>query len=557
MEIELQEAKAEIERLNCNLDDKDYIIKSQYDENEALKAIVSELKKKNINAKKDINQCEGQGGNLLEELVDRQRKVEDELKWKVEQFKHLEEAYEKLRDQFRVSKTEWGSEKSSLVDEISKLQESLDEGNRTAEGLRNQLAMCKQALENEEIRRKKFEEQVCEMKSLLESVTQNEGFEGKECSVAENGEEEVANLRHTLRVKEMDYKDMEYRVKKLERENEELLASIKELQEAHIPRAVPTPSSWAKLKNRLKSLELSHRECSANLRVKEAEWSYKADKMNQVIEDLRKELEGCNSTLTQLKMQNEELSLMLQLMRSEGLEDREGGVAQLMEQLEKIREEKLAMQEDLEKLREELEDVCDALDKIDSELTDQTNEKSELEFELQNWISIAAHLEMQVTGSQVMRRDLEYSLIEQAEVEEMLKLKISNLEQQIFLMDQEIRIEEDVTTEEDEKVSPRLEIDDYDDDDEELQQELLARELEEAIVGHIMEEKNYTFLHQSLQEDDMGPSQKHERIIVQTRINLQGEEVCASKENVRQQHSHLRKTSDSLIEERSPFRELN
>ncbi|XP_021714004.1 uncharacterized protein At4g38062-like [Chenopodium quinoa] len=574
---ELEEAKAEIERLKCSLEDKDYIIKTQWDETKTLKTLVSELQKKE---KEDVKSpVNNQEGDLLEELVERHRKVEDELKWKVEQFKHLEEAYEKLRDQFRTSKTEWETEKSSLVDEISKLQESFDDENRAAEGLKYQLAMCKQALENEESRRKKLEEQVSEMKLSLESVAR-EGFGGKMeggCLAVENGEEEVANLRHSLRVKEMDLKDMEYKANKLEKENQELLTSIKELQEAHIPRAIPTSSSWAKLKTRLKSLELSHKECSANLKAKEAEWSSKADRMDrelercssnlkskdQVIEELKKELEGCNSSLTQLKMQNEELSLMLQLMQSEGSENTECGTAQLMEQLEKIRGEKLGMQEDLDKLREELEELREALDVIDSELTDQTNERNGLEYELQDWISIAAHLEMQVIKGQAMRRDLELSLLEQAEVEEMLKIdteekdrRIGNLEQQIYLMDQEIRIEEDDTTEEDEKVSPRMQL-----EDEQLQLELLARELEEAVVVHIMEERDYSF-DQSSQED-MEPAEMHERMVVQgfddnkIRISLEGEDICASKENASQRHSHLRKTSESLIEGRSPFRELN
>ncbi|KMT09273.1 hypothetical protein BVRB_6g133730 [Beta vulgaris subsp. vulgaris] len=448
MEIELEEAKAEIERLKCDLDDRESIIKTQRDEAETLKTLVSELQKKSSEAEKDLKSSknnESEQGDLLEELEERQRKVEVELKWKVEQFKHLEEAYEKLRGQFRESKTEWETEKSSLIDEISKLQESFDDGNRTEE-LKSQLAMCKQGLENEESRRKKVEEEVVELKASLASST-HEGFEGNvggECSAAESGEEEVANLRHSLRVKEMDYKDMEYKAKKLESENKELLTSIKELQEAHIPKAVPTPSSWAKLKTRLKSLEQSHRESSEQLKAKEVEWSCKAYRINQelrrcssslqikdeLIEELKKELEGCNTSLTQLKMQNEELSLMLQLMRSEGSQEREGGVAHLMEQLEKEREEKLGMQEELDKIKDELEEARDALDMMDSELTDQSNERNEVEFELENWKSIAAHLERQVTGSQSMRKELELSLLAQAEIEELLKLDTEEKEKE-------------------------------------------------------------------------------------------------------------------------------
>ncbi|XP_057530964.1 uncharacterized protein At4g38062-like [Amaranthus tricolor] len=550
MEIELEEAKAEIERLKCILADKETIIINLGD-TKSPKSSLSE-------------------GDLVVDLENRHRKVEEELKWKVEKFKHLEEAHEKLRNQFHECKSEWEKEKSALVDEITQLQERFDDKNQKTDELKLELAMCRQGLENEEKRRKKLEEHVSDLKSALESAT-NEGIEGKreeECSAAGKREEEVANLRHSLRVKEMDYKDLTYKAKKLEKENQELLTSIKELQEAHIPRAVPTPSSWAKLKSRLKSIEQSHRECTANIKSKETEWNSKTDRLtqelnrttsnlkmrDQFIEDLKTELERCNSSLTQLKMQNEELSLMLQLMKSEGSENIKSGVAHLMDQLEKEREEKHAMQEELDQLRDELESAQESLDRFNSELTDRANDKSELELELENWISVAAHLERQVTGTQLMRRELELSLLAQAEVEEMLKLdtvekekRISNLEHQIFLMDQEIRIEEhdDEEMEEDENITRRLKI--Y--DGEQLQLELLAKELEEAIVSHILGERNYIF------EQDNEPEQKQERMVLVD--DPKGDEVCASKENVTHQHSHLRKTSDPFVEKRSPFKELN
>ncbi|CAO2827909.1 unnamed protein product [Amaranthus hypochondriacus] len=524
MEVELEEAKAEIERLKCSLADKETIIKK----------LGYTKSPKSILCKED---------GLVDELEDKDRKLEEDLKWKNEQFKHLEEAHEKLRNQFRDCKIEWEKEKSGLIDEITQMQEKLDDKTQKSDQLKFQLAMSRQGLENEEKRRKKLDEQVFEMKLAMERSTM-EGFEGKDCSREENGEA-IADLKHSLRVKEMDCKDLEYKSRKLEKENHELLTSIKELREAHIPRAVPTPSSWAKLKSRLKSIEQSHRECSANLKSKEAEWKLKNERItqelirctynlkmrDQVTEELRKELEGYNSSLTELKMQNEELSLMLQLIRSE---DGKGAIAQLMDQFEKEREEKQEIQEELEQLREELESTRQALDMVDSELTDQANERCELELELENWRSVAAHLERQVTGTQSMRRELELSLLAQAEIEEMLKLdteekdkRIGNLEHQIFLMDQEIRIEEEEADDEDmvedENMSWRLMMD----DGEEMQLELLARELEDAIVGHILGERNYSF------------------------------DPCGSKENVNQEHSHLRKISDPFIEERSPFKELN
>ncbi|KAL2924870.1 hypothetical protein RDABS01_023678 [Bienertia sinuspersici] len=396
----------------------------------------------------------------------------------------------------------------------------------------------------------------------------------KKCSE----EEEVKNLRHLLHLKEVDYKDIEYKANKLEKENQELLASIKELQETHIAKAVATPSSWAKLKGRLKLLEQSHKECSSSLLTKEAEWSYKADKMNQelaqcnfnlkmkdqVIEDLKKELESCNSSSTQLKMQNEEMSRMLQLTKSQGSEERETGMAHLMEQLEKEREAKLAMQEELDKLKDELDEVHDALDMLDSEMVDKTNENFEAEFELESWKSIAENLETEITRSQTMRRELELSLLAQAEIEELLKSdteekerRISNLEQQIYLMDQEIRIgeeddeeveeEENTIVEVDEKTSQGLQMD----DEEQLQLELLAKELEEAIVAHIMQEN---YISESNMLEGMGHVQE---LKDKARIDPGSEEVCASKENLNQQHVHSKKIDESVAEERSPFRELN
>ncbi|XP_074294490.1 uncharacterized protein LOC141622342 isoform X1 [Silene latifolia] len=547
---ELEEAKAEIQRLKCNLDYKECIINQLSSTIDSQRTECSEKNKCSEVEKERM--CAGG-----EELEEKTRKLEDELKWKVEQFKHLEEAHEKLRDQLKSSRTDWETEKSCLVDEISRLQMGIDDGERASERMKNELALCKQALDNEEIKRKRVEGQVSELKLSLERVNM-EGLDGKmetECSTAGTGDDEVvADLRHSLRVKEMECKDIEYKARKLEKENQEILASLKELQEAQIPRAVPTPSSWAKLRGKLKTLEQTHRECAANLKAKEAEWRSQSEKLSssltikdQAIDELKKDLDDCNSNLTQLKMQNEELSLMLQLLRSEVSEsegsDKEGGLVYLMGQLEKEREEKRGMAYELEekaererKLRDELEQVYEALDAIDSELTDITYQGSELEFELQGWMTLAERLKMQLEESQETRRELEASLIAQAEVEEMINReaeekdsRISNLEQQILLMDQEIRIEEDGEDEEEKEE----ELSEGDEDDR-LHLDLLARELEVAIIAHITEER--TRLHHqqhSLQEDEF------------------------AKENVTLQNCVVNKTVDPVIDERSPFKVLN
>jgi chromosome segregation ATPase len=139
---------------------------------------------------------------------------------------------------------------------------------------------------------------------------------------------EIAALRHSLVTKETFYKEIEYKAGKLEQDNQELLVSLKELQEAGI-REVGN-SSLAKMQNKLKSLEQMHRNCSANLKAKEAEWSSQLEKLTgeldnhrsalqskeTVVKELDMELENCHSVIMQLELQNEEASTMLLVLKS-------------------------------------------------------------------------------------------------------------------------------------------------------------------------------------------------------------------------------------------------
>ena len=59
----------------------------------------------------------------------------------------------------------------------------------------------------------------------------------------------------------------------------------------------------------------------------------------------------------------------------------------------------------------ELKQVQGILEKVDSELTGKSTKRSELEFELELWKSIAERLQMQLEESQVMRKQLEVSLL--------------------------------------------------------------------------------------------------------------------------------------------------
>lgn len=299
---------------------------------EGLKAQLSVSQKKHSDAeKKAKNQKDlRERDDLLVKVEEDMKKVEHQLKWKKEQFKHLEEAHDRLRNQFKESEKEWEKEKCTLLDEISSLQTRLDSQIRITGDLQSRLQMCNQALAHEETRRKYLEVEISEFKTRFEK-TFAECQDAKsqlECLNSQR-DKEVATLRHLSGTKESFYKEMEYRAGKLEQENQELLASLKELQEARIQKA-GNSSSLSKLKNKLKSVEQMQKDCSLNLRTKEAEWNSQREEMMKKLNDysfqlrskdaalnkLDMELESCLSSAVQLKLQNEEISIMMVLLKS-------------------------------------------------------------------------------------------------------------------------------------------------------------------------------------------------------------------------------------------------
>ncbi|GMI98050.1 hypothetical protein like AT4G38062 [Hibiscus trionum] len=299
---------------------------------EGLKGDLSVSKKKCLETEKKAKNPRDlrERDDLFVQVEEEKRKVEDQLKWKKEQFKHLEEAHEKLRDRFKSSKKEWEQEKSTLLDEISSLQTRLDSQIRVTGDLQNRLQVCNQVLAHEETRRKYLEVEISEFKTRYETIfSEYQDAKSQLDCLNSQRDNEVASLRHKLGTKESFYKEMEYQAGKLEQENRELLSSLKELQEARIQEA-GSSSSLSKLKNRLKSLEQKYKECSTNLRAKEAEWNSQQEEMTRQLNDyssrlqrkdaalkvLQVELEDCLSSAVQLKLQNEEISVMLLVLKS-------------------------------------------------------------------------------------------------------------------------------------------------------------------------------------------------------------------------------------------------
>ncbi|KAK1692358.1 hypothetical protein QYE76_009055 [Lolium multiflorum] len=89
--------------------------------------------------------------------------MQGKLKWKAEQFRHLEDVLRKVRGEFKESEKQWGSDISTLVDQIAALETSLDSKTRVAEEFRSRLEMCSQALAHEEGRRRNLEAEMADL----------------------------------------------------------------------------------------------------------------------------------------------------------------------------------------------------------------------------------------------------------------------------------------------------------------------------------------------------------------------------------------------------------
>nr|XP_023877010.1 uncharacterized protein At4g38062-like [Quercus suber]XP_023917235.1 uncharacterized protein At4g38062-like [Quercus suber] len=153
--------------------------------------------------------------------------VQNQLKWKSEKFKHLEEAYKGFQDHFLLRKEEWEKGKSALLEDISSLQTSLDSRTRILEGLQTRLEMCNE---------------VSEFKSSFDDVF-------TQC------EEEKSKIQ-SLTVQKQ--------------ENQVVGESLKELQEAQMKNAGAT-SSLTKLLNKLigfeQELQMELKNCDPTIKV--------------------------------------------------------------------------------------------------------------------------------------------------------------------------------------------------------------------------------------------------------------------------------------------------
>lgn len=451
------------------------------------------------------------------------RNVQDQLKWKKEQFKHLEEAHKGLQDQFQINKEEWEKEKSGLIEEISSLQINLDSQTRILESLQTRLEACNQALVHEESRRKLLEIQVSEFESRFDNVyAQCEEEKSRIETLTVQRNEEIGNLRNILGLKETLAKEMEFKIIHLKQENQELMESLKELREEQIRNAGAT--SLHKLRNKLRGLEQVHRSCSTILKEKESEWFSQIEKMKGDISSYKSELnckeeqtkklhvdlESCHSVIDIL---NEEISILLTVFKSElseaysitfnanaemqvcniekedkfslltaqlemkssNLDDvylelslehkKVEALMKRLESLELTEKQKVLLEEELQQHKRMLQESCvfqshlkdqllqmeiatndekrdvyEALEKANLELAGKICETSQLKHQLQIWESNTERLKACVEEKQETCRQMENSLLAQADTVQTLKHEKESLI--CILKEQERKIED-------------------------------------------------------------------------------------------------------------------
>ncbi|KAH0711405.1 hypothetical protein KY289_007364 [Solanum tuberosum] len=629
--------------------DQEQQIRSLKQEIEGLREFVSSSQKKSSEAEKRTKTSKELRHNddMLLDMEEEIKKLADQLKWKKESFSHLEEAHGRLRQQHQVEEKEWAKERSTLLDEISKLQTNLDSQLRISKDLESRLWMCNQALAHEESKKKLLEVQLAESKTSFNSVCA-EYEESKSIieSLTSQRDKEIANLRDILGSRDTLHKEMEYQFRRVEQENHELMTSLKELQEAKIQEAGAS-SSLSKLRNKLRGLEQVHKDCFGNLKAKEAEWASKLEKLtgeldlykssvqskDTLIIELREELETCESLTLQLTLQNEETSMMLLVLKSQffelhqriaddyasmELEKREGveNISTLIKQLNTKNEALVRVQEDLEAEREkvallsekieslnseeqqqlplqrevdtlkvmlkeastsqshlkeqvlhtksDLEQVRDALDRANEELAESFEEGNELEFELQVWKSVAEKLKANLEENLQMRRQIEASLLAQADVEfdlkqerESLELelaekdtRVNELQQQLFdqKREQTALLSENI---EDKKTSQDLQK-----EVEYLEQEWVRKELEGAILAQVEAEtkhkKEKESLHQIVEEKDhkIYDLQKEVEYLEQEWVRKELEGAIFEHVEAETQHKKEKESLHQLVEEK-------
>ncbi|XP_028555547.1 uncharacterized protein At4g38062 [Dendrobium catenatum] len=325
-----------LDEANVKAEEREKMVCGYKKEIEVLKGLLSESQKKNCDAelRAQAPKESRRRDEMLDELLKEKVEIEVRLKWKIEQFRHLEEALNKIQEEFQTSKKEWESEKSNLLNDISSLQSSLDFEIQVTNDLRSQLQMCNQALAHEESRRRSLEIQMHESKEMYENIAlEYEEVKSKFETLTTRRDDEIASIRNSMSAKNTLLKELEFKNTYLKQENQELLESLKEAQEAQI-NGVDASSSLKSLRLKFRALELAHKECSDKLKAREVHWSQQGTKLTEELDecllklnskdheisDLKEELECSQCMAIQTRIESEEIFIINIILKSKFVE---------------------------------------------------------------------------------------------------------------------------------------------------------------------------------------------------------------------------------------------
>ncbi|XP_054808751.1 uncharacterized protein LOC129310873 [Prosopis cineraria] len=328
-------------------------------------------------------------------------KLKAELREKTESFKDLKKSHDAQVDEINEAKLMHEDlrrdleNKESMIKHISsandKLRETYEERLRTLEDEKRSLVSALEEAKEAaclSIHRKKS----LEAEKSLRAANEDEKF--KKLLVQENRmkEEQVTWKKEQLENLEEAHVEQQAEIspnEDPELETYTLLDDISSLQ--------------MKLHFQTKTLERLEHEFRMSKQALTHEESIKKQLENQLSESL-------DSSIIELKLENEELSVTLLVLQQAISE------AQAMDKDDSNNEEI-----ELEMYKEKLEEACDALDKAVIELDELIYEGNELECEVETWKLACERLKNDLEESHAKRKELEASLLAQVVFGESLK----------------------------------------------------------------------------------------------------------------------------------------
>ncbi|CAI0403789.1 unnamed protein product [Linum tenue] len=565
----------------------------------------------------------------------------------------------------RAKEAEWSSQAEKLTAEVAKYQSALESSEAVVKELEIELENCRSALLQMKLQNEEAAIALLVLKSGVAEAQSNLRKAEAENSIHNTEKvDEVSSLMKQLEMKDvilakaqMEIEEERRKVESLQLRVEDIIpieeqklvlekevARYREMLEAsygcHFHFKEQALQAEKDLQQKIETLCNELDMVNSELvqeREKVVSLSTKAEALDRVEEKLllqEKELERQKQmveesynqqrcleekafqTETNLQEMIREISDALDETTSELAEEREKVVSlsTKAEALDRV-EEKLLLQEkelerqkqmveDLQKeamlkengLKDELKEVRGALDSLSSELAVKMCEGNAVEFELWIWKSIAQRLNDDLEENQMLKKELEASLLSQVDITENLKRQIEFYEQETLRRELEGAVLTHMVEErgfKDAEMKEKMAAADIYCLEHKLESQMMEmREVmtamegklrtSEALVDELMNEKRglseevlkltaerenvLTFLVQvgdrisEFSAEDMQLMKMLENIVVDSSEGVKGTDG-GGKENIDEDH-HLpsptmMKRYGAVVEERSPFRELN